>query len=43
MEGRKNFLAKALHLFINMDKMVGGEFERGLADMRAVVEAVPKQ
>ena len=43
MEGRKNFLAKALHLVMNMDKMVGGEFEKGLADMKAVVEAAPKQ
>jgi Polyketide cyclase / dehydrase and lipid transport len=42
MEGRKNFLAKALHLVMNMDKMVGGEFEKGLADMKAVVEAAPK-
>ena len=43
MEGRNNFFAKALHLVMNMDKMVGGEFEKGLADMKSVVEAAPKQ
>ncbi|HKB82138.1 MAG TPA: SRPBCC family protein [Burkholderiales bacterium] len=43
MEGRKNFLAKALHLVMNMDRMVGVEFEKGLADMKTVVEAVPKR
>jgi hypothetical protein len=43
MEGRNNFFAKALHLVMNMDKMVGGEFEKGLADMRSVVEAASKQ
>jgi hypothetical protein len=43
MEGRNNFFAKALHLVMNMDKMVGGEFEKGLADMKAVVEAAPRQ
>ena len=43
MEGRNNFFAKALHLVMNMDKMVGGEFEKGLADMKSVVEAASKQ
>jgi hypothetical protein len=42
MEGSNNYLAKALHLVMNMDKMVGGEFEKGLADMKKVVEAAPK-
>ena len=42
MEGRNNFFAKALHLVMNMDRMVGGEFEKGLADMKKVVEAAPK-
>lgn len=43
MEGRNNYFAKALHLCMNMDKMVGGQFEKGLADMKKVVEATPKQ
>ncbi|HVY08105.1 MAG TPA: SRPBCC family protein [Burkholderiales bacterium] len=42
MEGRNNFLAKAIHLCMNMDKMVGGQFEQGLADMKAAVEAGAK-
>lgn len=38
MFGEKNFMAKAIHLFMNMDKMIGGQFEKGLADMKAVAE-----
>ena len=30
MAGKKNFIAKFFHLFINMDEMVGGDFEKGL-------------
>jgi hypothetical protein len=43
MEGRNNFFAKAIHLCMNMDKMVGGQFEKGLADMKSVAEASPRQ
>ena len=43
MTGKNNFIAKAIHLFMNMDKMVGGQFEKGLAQMKSVVEAVPKK
>ena len=42
MSGTKNYMMKAVHLFMNMDKMVGGQFEKGLADMKAVVEAERK-
>lgn len=42
MAGKNNFIAKAFGLFMNMDKLVGGDFEKGLAQMKAVVEA-PKQ
>jgi len=28
---------------MNMDKMIGGQFEKGLAEMKAVAEASPKQ
>jgi hypothetical protein len=41
MTGRNNFMFKAVGLFMSMDKMVGGEFEKGLADLKAVVEAAP--
>jgi hypothetical protein len=42
MEGRNNFMAKAINLCMNMDKMVGGQFEKGLADMKSVVESAAK-
>ena len=38
MSGQKNFLLKAVHLFMNMDKMLGGEFDKGLAQMKSIVE-----
>jgi hypothetical protein len=38
MSGKNNFIGKAMSLFMNMDKMVGGEFEKGLASMKAIVE-----
>jgi Polyketide cyclase / dehydrase and lipid transport len=43
MTGTNNFMAKAIHLFMNMDKMIGGQFEKGLASMKSVVESAPKQ
>src|SRR6266508_2049022 len=42
MSGRNNFIAKAMCLFMNMDKMVGGQFEQGLAAMKSVAEAASK-
>ncbi len=38
MMGKRNFIFKAMCLFMNMDKMIGGDFEKGLAQMKAVVE-----
>ena len=43
MFGTNDFIAKAFGLFMNMDKMVGGDFEKGLAQMKSVVETAPKQ
>ncbi len=43
LAGKNNFMAKAVHLFMNMERMVGGQFEKGLAQMKSVVEAAPKQ
>ena len=43
MDGDNNFMGKAFGLFMNMDKMVGGDFEKGLAQMKAVVEAAAKK
>ena len=42
MSGRQNFMAKAFCMFMSMDKMVGGEFEKGLAQMKTVAEAANK-
>ncbi len=38
MSGRNEFMAKAMCAFMNMDKMVGGQFEQGLANLKAIVE-----
>ena len=43
MSGSNGFVAKAFCMFMNMDKMLGGEFEKGLAQMKAVAEALPKE
>ena len=39
MSGHKGFVNKAVCLFMNMDKIVGGDFEKGLASMKSIVEA----
>ncbi|HEY8240117.1 MAG TPA: SRPBCC family protein [Kiritimatiellia bacterium] len=38
MSGKNNFISKAFCVFMNMDKTVGGDFEKGLASMKAFVE-----
>ena len=43
MTGENNFMAKAIHLFINMDKMIGGQFEKGLAQIKSLVEGPAKR
>jgi hypothetical protein len=40
MTGENSFLAKAIHLVMDMDQMVGGRFEQGLAEMKTLAEAV---
>jgi hypothetical protein len=42
MAGDNNFIGKAFSLVMNMDKAVGGDFERGLAQMKSVAEAAAK-
>jgi Polyketide cyclase / dehydrase and lipid transport len=39
MFGTNDFMGKAISLIMDCDKMVGGEFEKGLASMKAIVEA----
>jgi hypothetical protein len=43
MYGHNNFLARAVGLVVNMDKFLGGEFEKGLASMKSVAEASAKK
>lgn len=43
MSGKNNFVGKAMCLFMDMDKMVGGDFEKGLAQMKAVAEAAARK
>jgi len=38
MVGNLNFVAKVIHLFVGMDRMIGANFEKGLADMKSVAE-----
>jgi hypothetical protein len=38
MTGVNTFLSKVFGLLLDMDTMVGGEFEKGLSDMKAIVE-----
>lgn len=39
MEGPNSFLGKLMHLVVNMDKMVGKDFETGLANLKQAAEA----
>jgi hypothetical protein len=36
MEGRNTFFGKLMGLFMNMDRMIGGQFEEGLANLGRV-------
>ena len=39
MSGKYNFISKAICLFVSMDKMIGGDFENGLAGLKSLAEA----
>lgn len=39
MYGKNNFMGKAMGLIMSCDKMLGGQFEKGLATLKSVVEA----
>jgi len=38
MDGTNDFIGKAMCMFMDMDAMLGKDFEQGLANMKAVVE-----
>jgi len=38
MSGSNNYIGKLMHMFINVDKMVGKDFEKGLAALKEQAE-----
>ena len=38
LEGAQGFFVKLMGVFINMDKMVGKDFEAGLVRLKAIAE-----
>lgn len=38
MQGSVPYVAKVVHLFFNMDRMVGTDFEAGLANLKSLAE-----
>ena len=38
MQGPVPYFAKIIHVFLDMDKMVGGDFDTGLANLKAAAE-----
>jgi hypothetical protein len=43
MFGQNNLMSKAMGLVINMDKMIGQEFENGLSNLKSLAEARAKK
>ena len=43
MLGKNNFFFKAMQLFIDCDKMVGRDFEKGLEQLKSVTEAAVRK
>jgi hypothetical protein len=39
MTGRNNFMGKAFGLFMDMDRLIGADFEKGLAAMKVAAES----
>jgi hypothetical protein len=43
MDGENGFAGKAMSVFMNMDKMLGTDFDEGLAKLKTVAEAKAKE
>jgi hypothetical protein len=43
ISGRNTFVTKAFSLFVNMDKMMGRDFETGLAELKRITESEAQQ
>jgi hypothetical protein len=41
MSGKNNFIAKLFGLFMNVEKMCGNDFEKGLANLKTLLEERP--
>ncbi len=41
LDGERNFMMKAFTLVLSMDKMIGGQFDEGLAALKTVAEGTP--
>lgn len=39
VSGKNNFISRIMCTFFNMDKMVGGMFEKGLSNLKRIVES----
>jgi len=42
MSGDKNYVSKVMFMFLSMDKMIGGDFERGLGNLKTLTESRAK-
>ena len=43
MTGANSYLAKIMCLFMSMDKMIGGDFEKGLGTLKQLAESAPRK
>jgi len=43
MTGKNNFIGKVIGLVVNCDQMIGGQFEKGLAQMKLLAEAAAEK
>ena len=41
MDGTRNYTAKVFCVFMDMDKMIGADFEKGLAQLKTAAESTP--
>jgi hypothetical protein len=41
MSGKNNFIGRAICMFMNMDKMIGPNFEEGMTGIKQIVEGHP--
>ena len=42
MHGQNTFMGKAISLVMDMDKMIGGNFEKGLSDLKSIAESTAR-